>query len=275
MTTPAARINCSYPNAAAIKAIGPNDRQNGDPVFDAETGIAYHFDADSSASAADGVLVPDAGDGRWRVDEVASGDAGGFTAATTHEAQLQEIYQDLKTSKLIVPVRLFGGILAAGTPMAAFADNASSNPGVTLANSKALGLRWNNNATQTAVWAEPIEIPYEADVSADATLRILCSKVGATVGDATTFTITAFAGTVGQLHDADADFGGTSSAITGDAATKTIQQSTLTLAAANLAALAAPAFLSLSIKPSDGTLGTDDVIVHAVFIEFKRKLRTS
>ena len=202
-------------------------------------------------------------------------DAGAFTSAATVEAALAEIYQDLETAKLIVPVRLFGAVLAAGTPLAAFADNASSNPGVTLVNSKALGVRWNNNASQTAVWAEPIEIPYEADVSADATLRILCSKVGATVGDATTFTVTAFAGTVGQLHDADADFGGTSSAITGNATSKTVQQSTLTLTAANLAALAAPAFLSLSIKPTDGTLGTDDVVVHAVVVEFKRKLRTS
>ena len=53
MTTPAARINCSYPNAAAIKAIGPNDRQNGDPAYDAETGAQFHFDADSSASISD------------------------------------------------------------------------------------------------------------------------------------------------------------------------------------------------------------------------------
>lgn len=202
-------------------------------------------------------------------------DSGSKTSAATVADALDEIYVDLTSSKLLVPVRLFGAVLAAGTPLAAFADNASSNPGVTLANSKALGVRWNNAASQTAVWAEPIEIPYEADVSQNATLRILCSKVGATVGDATTFTVTAFAGTVGQLHDADADFGGTSSAITGNAASKTIQQSTLTLTAANLAAAAAPAFISLSIKPTDGTLGTDDIIVHSVTIEFVRKLRTS
>lgn len=138
-----------------------------------------------------------------------------------------------------------------------------------------MGVRWNNNASQTAVWADPIEIPYEADVSANATLRILCSKVGATVGDATTFTVSAFAQTVGQLHDADSDFGGASSAITGNATSKTIQASTLTLALADLAAAAAPAAISMSIKPSDGTLGTDDIILHSACIEFKRKLRTS
>jgi hypothetical protein len=203
-------------------------------------------------------------------------DAGNFTAQTTVEAALQEIYQDLKTTHLLVPVRLFGGILAAGTPLAAWADNAgASAPGVTLADSKAVGVRWNNQATQTAVWAPPIEIPYEADVSANATLFILCSKTGATSGDATTFTVTAFAQTVGQLHDADTDFGGTSSAINGAATAKTVQQSTLTLALADLAALAAPASLSMSIKPTNGTLGTDDMIVESAFIAFKRKLRTS
>jgi hypothetical protein len=213
------------------------------------------------------------------VTGVASGstiaDAGGFTSQTTVEDALQEIYQDLKTGKLLVPVRLFDGILADGTPLAAFADSATSDPGKALANSKAVGVRWNNAAAQIAVWAPPIEIPYEADVSVDAVLRILCSKTGATLADATTFTVTAFAQTIGQLHDADADFGGTSSAITGDATAKTVQQSTLTLAAANLAALAAPAGLSMSIKPTDGTLGTDDMILHTAVIEFKRKLRTS
>jgi hypothetical protein len=202
-------------------------------------------------------------------------DAGGFTGQTTVEGALQEIYQDLKTGKLLVPVRLFNGILAAGTPLATFADSATSDPGTTLANAKAVGVRWNNAAVQIAVWAPPIEIPYEVDVDVGATLRILCSKTGATLADATTFTITAFAQTVGQLHDADAGFGGTSSAIVGDAVAKTVQQSTLALAPQDLAALAAPAGLSMSIKPSDGTLTLDDIILHVAFIEFKRKLRTS
>lgn len=213
------------------------------------------------------------------VTGVASGltiaDAGGFTAQTTVEGALQEIYQDLKSAFLMVPVRF--GMLAAGTPLAAWADNAgASAPGITLANSKAAGYRWNNFATQTAIWTvDGVAVPYEADVSANATLMILCSKVGATLGDATTFDVAAYVQDVGALHDADANFGGTSSAIVGDASSKTVQMSTLTLALADLAAAAAPACVSLSIKPTDGTLGTDDMIVHAVWIAFKRKLRTA
>lgn len=216
------------------------------------------------------IMVPPTG--------VASGstiaDAGSFTAQTTVEGALQEIYQDLKSTQLLVPVRF--GMLAAGTPLAAWADNASSNPGITLANSKAAGYRWNNNASQTAIWTvEAVPVPYEADVTANATMHILCSKVGATLADATTFTVTAFVQDVAALHDADSDFGGTSSAIAGDATSKTVQDSTLTLALADLAAAAAPAGISFSIKPTDGTLGTDDIIVHAVFVLFKRKLRVA
>lgn len=157
--------------------------------------------------------------------------------------------------------------------MAAFADNASSNPGITLANAKAVGLRWNNNASQTAVWLPPIVVPADWDVTANAVVKVIASKTGATSGDATTFTIAAFNNAVGALHDADSDFGGATSAMTGNATAKTVQQVTLTLALADLAAN--PNVISMSIKPTDGTLGTDDVIVHGVYIEYKRKLLTS
>ena len=73
MSTPAARLNCTYANAAAIKAISPNDRQDGDPAFNAGTGVQFHFDADSSAGASSSVLVPDAGAGRWIADTTIAG----------------------------------------------------------------------------------------------------------------------------------------------------------------------------------------------------------
>ena len=75
MTTPAARINFAYANTAAIEAISPNERQDGDPAFDKATGIGWHFDAGSSAGASASVLVPDAGSGRWIADTTVSGAA--------------------------------------------------------------------------------------------------------------------------------------------------------------------------------------------------------
>ena len=39
MTLPAARLNCNYASLALIRAIAPNDRQDGDPAFCSATGV--------------------------------------------------------------------------------------------------------------------------------------------------------------------------------------------------------------------------------------------
>lgn len=159
-------------------------------------------------------------------------------------------------------------ILAAGTPMAAFADNASSNPGVTLVNSKAVGIRWNNNASQTAIWYT-VPLPQDLDDASDISLHALVSKSGATLADAVTLTFSAFFQTVAALHDADSDCGGATNALTGDATAKTVTELIRTIAAADVPA--APCSLSFSVKPTDGTLGTDDAIMEALWIEFRKK----
>jgi len=168
-----------------------------------------------------------------------------------------------------MPICFTSAILAAGTPLAAFADNASSNPGLTLVDSKSVGIRWNNNASQTAVWTK-FTMPADIDTAANATLEFLVSKSGATVGDAVKITATLFNQVATALHDADADFGGDSSALVGNATAKTVSKLTLTLTAADLAA--AGSAVSLSFKPKDGTLGTDDCILHGVNLVYKRKL---
>lgn len=167
-----------------------------------------------------------------------------------------------------VEIPFTAGILAAGTPMAAFADNASSNPGVTLVDSEAMGIRWNNNASQAAVWTRFI-MPRDIDTSKDAKIVIKASKTGATVGDAVTFTLTIFNQAVGALHDADANYGGATSAMTGDATAKTVQEVTRTLTAADLGLAGAP--VSISFKPTDGTLGTDDVVMLSMELQYRRK----
>jgi hypothetical protein len=159
--------------------------------------------------------------------------------------------------------------LLTGAPLAVFASGASAVPGSAVVDSKAFGVRWNNNATLDAI-VTSFRMPPDADITANMTLTIYASKVGATVGDAVTFVVGAYNQVVGALHDADANFGGTSSAMTGDAATKTIQAVTLTLALANLAA--SPASVTLSIKPTDGTLGTDDLVFHGARLSYTKKL---
>lgn len=197
-------------------------------------------------------------------------DSNNYTTQTTAEAWLNEV----AAATRVIEVDISRGILAAGTPLAAFADNASPNPGITLANSKAVGIRWNNNATQNApVWFS-VPLPYtNFDTSVmQPTLRVLASKVGATVGDATTFTCTAFRQTVGALHDVDGGAadngvtGGITTAMTGNATSKTVQE--VSVQFADFTGGTMPKALSLSITPTSGTLGTDDVIIHRIWMTF-------
>jgi hypothetical protein len=67
-------------------------------------------------------------------------------------------------------VPIYPSILVAGTPMAAFADNAASAPGVTVVDSEGMGIRWNNAASQVAVWTR-FMLPRDIDTSKDATTR--------------------------------------------------------------------------------------------------------
>jgi hypothetical protein len=176
-----------------------------------------------------------------------------------------------QTEQAFVRVALGSFWLAAGTALAAFADGASATPGFAVDNSEAVGIRWNNHAAPSAIFTS-IPMPNDRKPGSDMTLHVIASKSGATVGDAVTFTVAAFNNAVGALHDADANFGGASSAMVGDATAKTVQRVTRTLAAADLAD--AYSAMSLSLKPTDGTLGTDDVTVHEILIEYT-KLVTS
>lgn len=162
---------------------------------------------------------------------------------------------------------LASGILAAGTPLAAWADNSSSNPGITLADSKAKAVRWNNNASQTAVW---YSVTADQDVNDAVALvaHYLVSKSSNTVGDATKVTLAGFFQTVGAAHDADADVGGDSDAVVGNAAAKTVSELTYSISAADLPP--APWTLSFSVKPKDGTLGTDDFLCEGIWFEYTR-----
>jgi len=201
---------------------------------------------------------------------VSIADADGHTAVATVEAALAEIYQHILTAKGIIDIPM-PMITNAGVALAAFSDGASATPGYCVT-AEGLGIRWNNHATPTPVGVKAM-VPPDMDAGSDAVLHILAAKVGATVGDATKFTVEVFNNDVGALYDADADFGGDSGAMTGDANTKTVQEVTLTLASANLTAY--PAAIELTIGPKDGTLGTDDVILLKAWIEYQRKILTT
>lgn len=155
-----------------------------------------------------------------------------------------------------------------GDPLAKFADGASAVPGWNLADSEAFGIRWNNHATPNLVLTT-VPLPGDIDDNKPIYVDVYASKTGATLADATAFTLTAFLVAVGALHDADANAGGDTAAMVGDAAAKTVQRVSKTIAAADVPANASLLFLTL--KPKDGTLGTDDVIVERVTVRGSRK----
>ncbi len=159
-----------------------------------------------------------------------------------------------------------------GTALVAFNPGANPEAGYAVVDSKAEGVRWNNHATPDPI-VYSMMLPNDLDETKDVVIHYMASKVGATLGDAVTWLTEAFFQTVGALHDADANAGGTSSAMTGDAATKTVQEDTLTVASADVPA--APCKLTLTVQPTDGTLDTDDVVLHNVWIEYTPKMLTS
>jgi hypothetical protein len=204
--------------------------------------------------------------------EYTPGDAGDYDAVVTTEGgaldQLAQRLRDVETETLMIPIPIFSGLLAAtGAPMAVFADGASSVPGVQVTNSKVDSVRWNNHATPGAI-SVTVDMPPDLNDTVDVTFKALVSKIGATSGDATKLTVGAFQQTLGALHDAGSDFGGDTTAVTGNATSKTVQEVSLTLAHANIAA--SPSSITFTIKPKDGTLGTDDFCLHSARLEAVR-----
>jgi len=210
------------------------------------------------------------GSGAHAASAISLLDSGNFTTAAHAEAAFAEIYQHLKSAKGIINIPM-PVITNAGAALAAFSDGDSTVPGFCVT-AEGLGIRWNNHATPGAV-ASKVAVPPDMDVTANAVLHILAAKTGATAGDATKFTVGAFNNVVDAGYDADSTFGGDTEAMVGDATAKNVQHVTLTLALANLAAY--PAAVELTLKPKDGTLGTDDVILLASWIEYKKKLLTA
>lgn len=178
-----------------------------------------------------------------------------------------------RTEQAYFRLRIMEFTLAGGTPLAVFADGASPTPGKALDDSESVGVRWNNHATPAAIWGR-LELPADRKPNTDVIVHFKASKTGNTVGDATTFTSTVFFQPVGALRNADANAGGVSDAIVGNATSLTMQKVTRTIAAADIPNPSATdpcATASISIKPTDGTLGTDDITLAEAIVEYTRQ----
>jgi hypothetical protein len=190
----------------------------------------------------------------------------------TAQTDIDALEVDAATTNAIVHVPLASFLDADGDPLAKFVSAGSPTFGFALADSEALCLRWNNDATPGTALCQ-IAIPADLDDTANAALEFLCSKSGATVGDATVLTVAAYIVAEGDLHDADTNCGGDTGALVGNAAAKTTDVLSLTIAAADIPSGARS--MTFTVTPKAGTLGTDDLLVHDVRLRYTRKIQTS
>jgi hypothetical protein len=190
----------------------------------------------------------------------------------TAQIDVDALQADAATANAYVHIPITSFLDADGDPLAKFVSAGTPTFGFNLADSEALNLRWNNDATPGTALCQ-LSLPPDLDDTAAAQLEFLCSKSGATVGDATTLTCTAFILANGDLHDADANAGGVTDALVGNAVAKTTKKLTLTLAAADIPAGAHS--MTFTVTPTAGTLGTDDLMIHSVRLRYTRKIQTS
>ena len=240
-------------------------------VSDSSNGTAQFVALEAATAAGDIVEVASIDMVSTTAGTVSIADSGTFTATATVEAALAEIYQHIVSAQAVINCPMGAFTEQDGTTLADFSAGTSTTPGWS-AGDEGFGVRWNNHGTPDPI-ATSVVVPPDLDATADVVVHVLAAKVGATIGDAVTWKIEAFNNADAAVYDADADFGGTSSAMTGDATTKTCQEETLTLAAANVTG--SPCVMNLTIQPTDGTLGTDDVIIFGMWLEYTRKALTA
>lgn len=203
--------------------------------------------------------------------DIAVADTGSFTAQTEVEGALAEIYQDLKSAIARIDLDVMAMTKVDGTALAKYSAANDGTVGVYGDGTKVIGLRWNNTAGATDTVAKTFAVPDDCDLTVAPVIKITSAKVGATIGDATTFVCGLYAQTPAVAFDAGANLGVTTGAMTGDAASKTVQQ-------VNGTCTVFPGLTSrmtLTVNPTAAKLGTDDVIVTAIEVIYKRKLRTS
>jgi hypothetical protein len=258
----------SVPNAGVIVTIGSSNTSVV-TINDATGGLRSFTGTSGTTMARCTSLDPNS----WGVEiitvageeaaAIAIADAGGYTTTTNVETALQEVMKNSLT--VHVP---FGNLFDPdGDPIVK--HSAAPTPGYTVLNSEALGLQWAAHGTPTAVVGTILLPPGLDETNSVVTLNVIASKTGATLGDAVTFTVTAFPQVIGALHDAHADIGGVTTAMTGNATAKTVQRVTLSLSPIVASTTANSTPLTFTIKPTNGTLGTDNVLVESIYFTIR------
>lgn len=190
-------------------------------------------------------------------------DAGSFTAATTVEAALAEIYQDLKSAQahILVPIYALREVNATGD-----VTNTAGGGGV-LSSDTTPVMRGDANNSAEIFWttgnADPIGFSTSLPPDLDDTANVLVElEVSSGATDAATFGVASSWNGGAEVTDSASD------ALTLSATPHTI---TATIAAADVPASSK----RLTLRLTPPAHATDTISVYSVRILYKRKLRTS
>lgn len=186
-------------------------------------------------------------------------DAGSLITATTIEGALQEAFQHIQTAQAQVTIPLGCFTEEDGTALTTF--SAGATPGYQQLSNKEVVLAWDGNASPGAA-ACTICMPQDLDDSANVVVHYLAKMAGAT--DTPVVAMEAY------FNAADTDCAGTDDEVDGGT---TLTEYTMTIAAADVPA--SPSALTIVWTPTAGQMGTDELHVYGVWIEYTRKTLTS
>lgn len=183
----------------------------------------------------------------------------------TAQTEIDALQADALTAQAFVPVPL-GDFVVTSTG----AKPGAFNDGVADGFDYIEGLAFRFNVASTAAIGATVPLPPDLDDAAAVVIHILASRVGS-LDTTAAITVAAFFQTVGAAYDADSDASpGATGAISG--ATKVVSELTVSIAAGDVPA--APCALSFSLVPT-AALDADDMRIHAVWLEYTRKLLTA
>jgi hypothetical protein len=196
---------------------------------------------------------------------VSIADSGGFTSATTVEAALAEIYQDLLSTQRFIPLPLdnfkettnfdVGAIAANGGVLAS--DTTPVRDAINAATDGCQRLLWAASNNDQVTTQTPL--PPDLDVTADLVLHARIASGGTT--DAVGFTVDSF------FNEGDTKVVDTS----GTNQTTTYAEKTATIGAADVPAGAQT--LTIGLTPVAHT--TDTLAMSAAWLEYTRSILTS
>ena len=191
---------------------------------------------------------------------IAVADADGHTAADDVEEALAELYQDGLTAAHVIPVPLTAITQEDGAPLAKYSAGGAT-PGLAQLSDKEQVVAWDGNAAPEAVAVSiPLADP-AIDETADLTVKLLAKMAGAT--DSPEVAMEAYFGA------GDDDCAGAAPEVTGTG----LAVYSMTIAAADVPA--APTALTLVMTPAAGDMTTDELHLHALWVETQRKLKTA